>query len=431
MQDLQTALKNAGAAAVSTSESTAELDGNVIWQPDRQTLVVNSQRNIQRFQEGRKADTRLFDSSVWNEIKDQPAVLIADGVPVRSLLSAFRQQPNVGAMMLPLVAPIVDEAKTMGIALTATKELKVRALVACSDKKGTEVVQETATSTLVFIKNGLKETQRTFAASQNNQALNSPIAETTITPSELVSQLLKIGNLILDSAKVATNDSSVSVTAGVSMDSIPMEPLTSALSAARKAAQRMQSSNNLKQIVLAFHNHESAFRKLPESKYVANGKTHPHSWRVAILPFIEQVELYNQYKFDEPWDSENNLKLLEKMPAIYRHPDAAPGSTETNYVLLTGKDLVFGDGPAKFERITDGTSNTILAVEAKTSIPWTKPEDFEYTASGPLPKMGGFSAEGFNVAFVDGSVRFISKTLDEKILRSMITARGGEVIPGQ
>lgn len=431
MQDLQTVLKNAGAAVVSTSESTVELpDGNFVWQPDRQTLVVNSQHNIQRFQEGRKADTRLFDSSVWNEIKDQSAVVIADGVPVRSVLNAFRQQPNAGAMMLPLFSPIVDEAKTMGIALSATKEFKVRALVACTDKKGTEVVSETATSSIVFMKNGLREAQRAFASSQKGLSPNDLLADPTLNPSELVSQLLKIGNQILDSTKVTTNESSVSLTAGVSMDSIPMEPITSALSAARKAAQRMQSTNNLKQIALAFHNHESAFRKLPESKYIANGKTHPHSWRVAILPFIEQVELYNQYKFDEPWDSESNLKLLAKMPAVYRHPDAAPGSTETNYVLLVGKDLVFGDGPAKFERITDGTSNTILAVEAKTNIPWTKPEDFEYSATGPLPAFGGFSAEGFNAAFVDGSVRFMSKTLDEKTLRSVITARGGEVITG-
>ena len=53
----------------------------------------------------------------------------------------------------------------------------------------------------------------------------------------------------------------------------------------------------------------------------------PHSWRVAILPYIEQADLYRQYRFDEPWDSDANKMVLAKMPAIYPHPLDDPKST--------------------------------------------------------------------------------------------------------
>ena len=122
------------------------------------------------------------------------------------------------------------------------------------------------------------------------------------------------------------------------------------------------------------------------------------------------------------------MKLLPKMPSIYRHPDAPAGSTATNYVVVSGPEMIFGNTTEpKLQTITDGTSNTILAVEAESSIPWTKPEDFAFETKGPLPKFGGFSKEGYNVVFGDGSVHFFSKSLDEKLLRNRLTPRGGEV----
>ncbi len=149
---------------------------------------------------------------------------------------------------------------------------------------------------------------------------------------------------------------------------------------------------------------------------------------VMILPFIEQNALYQEYRFDETWDGPNNIKLLAKMPDTYRHPDSAPASSETSYTTIIGEDAFCQ--PSKlgtFTDIRDGTSNTIMLVESKTSIPWTKPEDLEYASDKALPAMGGFSDAGFNVALADGSVRFLGLTMKETMLRSLITPRGGEV----
>jgi prepilin-type processing-associated H-X9-DG protein len=78
--------------------------------------------------------------------------------------------------------------------------------------------------------------------------------------------------------------------------------------------------------------------------------------------------------------------------------------------------------------ITDGTSNTILAVESNRDVPWTKPEDIPFDPNGPVPELGNFSPNGFNAAFADGAVRFISKAVNPQVLKALITRSGGEVI---
>jgi hypothetical protein len=177
------------------------------------------------------------------------------------------------------------------------------------------------------------------------------------------------------------------------------------------------------------HNYHSTFNHFPAAVIIGpDGKT-PHSWRVEILPYIEQIELYKAYKMDEPWDSPNNKKVLAKMPRVFSATPNQP-STVSSYYVLSGKETAFpGEQAIRIADITDGTSNTILAVESKRDIPWTKPEDLEYDPKKPLPKFGGFYPEGFNAALCDGSVRFLSNAIAEQVMRALITRSGGEVIP--
>src|SRR5207253_1242913 len=117
------------------------------------------------------------------------------------------------------------------------------------------------------------------------------------------------------------------------------------------------------------------------------------------------------------------------MPEVFREPGSDAGSTFSSYFVFTGETTIFSpkDGTRILD-ITDGTSNTILAVEAKRDIPWTKPQDIVYDTAKPLPKLGGFRPKGFNGLFADGSVRFISESVDEALLRAMITRAGGEQV---
>jgi RNA polymerase sigma factor (sigma-70 family) len=198
----------------------------------------------------------------------------------------------------------------------------------------------------------------------------------------------------------------------------------------RLAAARTVDSNNLKQMVIALHNYHATYNHLPPATIADKDGKPLLSWRVAILPYIEQEALYRQFHLDEPWDSEHNSKLLEKMPQIYaipNHPAKEPSATY--YQVFTGKGTPF-DNPIgnAFTDITDGLSNTLMIVEAARAVPWTKPEDLTYAADKALPKLGGVYAEGFMAAFCDGSVQFISKNTSEQKVRALITRNGGEIV---
>jgi hypothetical protein len=210
------------------------------------------------------------------------------------------------------------------------------------------------------------------------------------------------------------------------------------LAEVERAAQRKSSENNLRQIALAMHAAHDTFGALPNAAICDKEGKPLLSWRVHILPFIEQENLYKQFKLDEPWDSPNNIKLLDRMPstfALTMRPAKRKG--ETFVRVFTGRDTPFDltaprPGPITLGlRLTDfldGTSNTLMIVEAAEAVPWTKPDDLPYDAKKPIPKLGGAVPGRFFAVFADGSVRSLSTKLDEVVLRALITPKGGEVV---
>ena len=209
--------------------------------------------------------------------------------------------------------------------------------------------------------------------------------------------------------------------------------LAPAISAANSASRRYQSVNNLKQIGLAFHNYHAANNRFPAPVLYggASGKV-PYSWRIAILPYLDQSDLYKRYNFDEPWDGPTNRKLLELMPSVYSYPnpDGSPArGPDTAYFVFSGDGTALspsanaqggapgapGGGAGGVTNIPpgnrqeslrpglmdfiDGTSNTILAVEANRGIPWTKPEDIPFDPHGAVARTGRFDSTRFQRAF--------------------------------
>jgi len=191
----------------------------------------------------------------------------------------------------------------------------------------------------------------------------------------------------------------------------------------------LTSVNNLKQIGLAFHNFHDAIGGFPGDITDKNGKA-ILSWRVAILPYIEEDKLYKQFKLDEPWDSEHNKALIEKMPKVYAPVRGKAKAGETYYQVFTGEKALFG-GKVKNPKllsITDGTSNTGMVFEAGEPVVWTKPADLPFDEKKALPKLGGLFDGDFHVCMCDGSVRRLRKDADEKELKKLIMPNDGQVI---
>ena len=214
--------------------------------------------------------------------------------------------------------------------------------------------------------------------------------------------------------------------------------LLPAVQAAREAARRMQCTNNMKMIGLALHTYIDANGCLPPAYTVDENGNPLHSWRVLMLPYMEQQYLYDQIRHDEPWDSEYNKQFHSQMMSCYRCPSAT-GHTlgMTCYSVIVGEETPFGDPTAKLTLgdIPDGFSNTIFLVERKTPVCWMDPTQeitFEEACKGINVSENGIGSNhtgGINACIFDGSVMFISKTIDPDALRAALTRAGGEAKP--
>jgi hypothetical protein len=206
--------------------------------------------------------------------------------------------------------------------------------------------------------------------------------------------------------------------------------LLPAVQAAREAARRAQSTNNLRQIAIAIHNYHDTYGSFPPAVVNdANGKP-LYSGRVLLLPFLEQQSqsVYEQFNKDQAWDSPENLAISQTRLKIFSDPSSLnPPSGQTDYLFVTGAGTIFEAGKnIRMSDITDGTSNTLMLVEVKGSgINWAQPRDLDISMTMSLPP--GNHPRGNNAVLADGSARFLSsKDVSPEQIRAAATRNGGE-----
>lgn len=157
-----------------------------------------------------------------------------------------------------------------------------------------------------------------------------------------------------------------------------------------------------------------------------------HSWRVLILPYLEERELFEDYDFTEPWNSEANLRLASRMPAVYAfHGDYEPGVVTTNYLAVVGENTTWPGSSTRFlEEVTDQHSETVMLVEnSGQNVHWMEPRDLQFdTMSLLINSPNGISSKYFSPAVVmlDGSLRRLEQGLSPEILRALLTINDGE-----
>ena len=196
----------------------------------------------------------------------------------------------------------------------------------------------------------------------------------------------------------------------------------------------------LRDIGVALHDYHESFGKLPPAVVRDKDGRPLYSWRVLLLPFLEQNHLYKQLKLDEPWDSPHNKPLVAQTPKCYLpHGGGMDPPGLTRYLAFVGPGTAFERDGLTWKDFPDGLEQTILVVEAGTPVPWAKPVDIEYAPDAPLPPLGaGYTMPvrflchvirrkpGFNAVFADGKARFLPRNTPEPKIRALITRNGGE-----
>ena len=211
----------------------------------------------------------------------------------------------------------------------------------------------------------------------------------------------------------------------------------SSITKVKESATRMRDSNNLKQVGLAMHYvnddlHQGFFAPIAHDKN-GNPVASELSFRVSLLPYIEQQILYNQFDLTAGWDSPRNRPAAQTIVPTFGSPFAtAPSGPTTPYRAFVGGGSMFDENgkPVPVTQIRDGMGNTIMLMAVDEEVPWAAPRELKYSPTGPLPSLGTRATpEGSNVLLADGSVKFLKVSTPEVVLRSLITRAGGDVMP--
>ena len=426
--------------------ATAEAVGNktiyvekgsdlVVYFPDLKHVAVSSMSGMAAFLSAKPGAAVAFAPAV--KLAESKAVVAAVNVSALPIPPQAREE--IPAEFRPLLAA---ERVTLTFDLSAA-DPKVEARLSYRNDK--EV--DDASAALVFGSKLARQQLATMKKEFENRLYEKqdggprPLGEAA----ELAGSLFAIGGLNQADtflAKPPITKDGTDLTAGFTVpqsatgmfgvygSGIGIGLLLPAVQKVREAAARAQGQNNLKQVGLAMHNYESAYGHLPTAAICDKAGKPLLSWRVAVLPFIEQENLYRQFKLDEPWDSETNKKLIPLMPKVYATPRFDAGEGKTVYKVFVGKGALFETNKkVNFVAITDGMSNTIMAVEGGEAVTWTKPDDIAFDPN-KLPSLSlPNGVPMISVLMGDGSVRAVNAAgLQPNVLKALITRDGGEVV---
>jgi hypothetical protein len=203
----------------------------------------------------------------------------------------------------------------------------------------------------------------------------------------------------------------------------------------------VRPAHSLQNIGWAMSNYQGLHGSLPPAVVRDSDGRALYSWRVLLLPFLGESTLFEQFRFDEPWDSPHNRPLSSETPRCYLPAlggyDDPPG--RTRFQVFVGPGTAFERDGITWHDFPDRGSHTILVVEASDPVVWSEPVDLMYDAGKPLPSLGGVFTKpvtlgcytlrekpGFVACFADCSVHFIRATTDDRIVRSLITRNGSE-----
>ncbi len=367
----------------------------------RDNLIVAGASEIQVKQAMSRPKLKRDLSTAWQALGTGSAGLIVFGDP---------DSRRVVREMFPVLpAPfesvtgdlLADDLSWGGIELTFPPKLKVKIEIESANSATSKVVSEA-------LRNGLEklgawsQVQSLLPEADRNAILNSlnPVVDdtrTTVAFDPITDDLERLANVLGPFVRQT-----------------------------RSAATLQGEMNHVRQLAIAMHNYHDVYRHLPNPNGRSDKTPAGLSWRVHVLPFLGEVELWKQFKLDEPWDSPHNLPLVKQMPAIYRSPltttRAANQQGKTTYQVPFANEALFapGEDSPSLMKITDGTSNTIMIVATlpQDAVIWTQPDDWKVNLDDPSKGFGDGKGGSIVAAFADASIHAIPATIEPEVLRA-------------
>ena len=386
-------------------------NGSAVWLPDENTFVFGPIAAV------KKMITTKKSGKAGN-----PAVL-AHLDAAADLAFAFNVKSQAG-----LVQQAVEANPIPGLGMAQQID-SVALHVHVTGKPGAKLLEFVANTADEDSARMISTIAQGFLAQGKQQFKRAPLPP---VESDGEKAAVKMAQAVVESASLNQSGSRIefSVTVPEGFDKLP-ELLKPALEKARTTAEATKKKNVLRQIGLAFHNYHDVNGTFPGAGRSAAGQK-GLSWRVHLLPYMDNGGLYQKFKLDEPWDSEHNKALIEQMPEIFK-TDGVTEPGKTSLHVFTGPGAPFADDQAPgISQFTDGSSNTSLVVEAgaETAAIWTKPGGLDFDPKNPLKALGKLTEETIRVLFCDGSVRQIKKTIEPETLRRLIQSADGEPAEG-
>ena len=392
--------------------------------PDNKTMVVANEDLLKRMLAAQPSATSPLHQRAKNLDTTAQAVALFSVDAVREPLNQML------AKAPPLPPPLSDVPKLLGLTsayefrFTLQGGFRTEAVFHAKDAPSAPEIEKIAKDAIQFAEQALQaQMSQQFARSQD------PVEQA------LAKYTQRMVKSTFESIKIQRNGADVSVSSdqnfGMVTAGTAVALLLPALQSVKSAARHAQSQSNLHNFIIAIKTYETAHNRLPARAIMSKDGKPLLSWRVQILPYIEEDVLYRKFHLDEPWDSENNKPLIAQMPKIYESLDQPLAEGKTRYVVPVGKGTIFeGTEGLKEKQITDGTSKTICLVEVgpDKAVTWSKPEEMDYDSKQPLAGFGEISPRGFLAAFADGGVRTISSSVDVEVLRALFTYNGGEAV---
>ncbi|EAQ78705.1 DUF1559 family PulG-like putative transporter [Blastopirellula marina] len=370
---------------------------------------------------------------------DADVVLMLNMAPVRDQINGIIAQQEI-PFPFAVYKQIPDSTKSITLSGHFTNKMALTLKIDAVDKEAAQKLEYMAGFTMEMAKAAMLGEAQKLADSKDEIEAAMGQYQTRMAESMLkLLQPKRDGDALV--IRFEQSEDKIAAT-NVAIVGVLVALLLPAVQSARTAARRAASANNLKQIALAMHMFHDTYRTFPPQAITDKEGKKLLSWRVMILPFIEQHALYEQFHLDEPWDSEHNRKLIPRMPAIYNNPNSTTPEGYANYVGSLGKGMFFEQPTAppegqpfapglSFRNFTDGTSNTLMCVETNedAAVIWTQPSDLEVDLMNVWKNLGKAQLGGFNAAYCDGSVRFINMDTPAKTLQLLFQRNDGQVIP--